>query len=278
MTRPVPRPAHPRRLSATLLTGAALGLAVSTAGVAGPDQGPALIAKVLPERLWLAQAEGGEGGEAGAVAGAAPDVAYLAQLAIVQGHLAAAAALYRKGLVDEAIGLSYHPEAEMMDEVREGLAARGMADISPSMTAFSETMERGAGPDEVDAALAAVAAAVAAAGAPVDPKLRDRFDAVVVLLRAAAAEYAESTEGGTVGDVTPYFEAYGFVSVARDMAAALAAVPDARASAAGTKALDALAGADEAFGDLATGDPVARDPAILLAVAARVELIASSVH
>ncbi|EKE18050.1 MAG: hypothetical protein ACD_10C00149G0002 [uncultured bacterium] len=41
------------------------------------------------------------------------------------GHLLAADALYRKGLVDDAIGLSYHPEAEMMEEVRANLAAHG---------------------------------------------------------------------------------------------------------------------------------------------------------
>ena len=230
--------------------------------------------------LWLAQAEGGEGGEAGAVAEFSGDAAYLAQLSIVEGHLAAAATMYRKGLVDEAIGLSYHPEAEIMDHVRETLAAHGAPDISPAMVTFSETMERGATPDEVDQALAALSAAVATASQPAKADLPGRFSALVIVLRAAASEYADSTAGGLVNDITPYYEAHGFVAVARSLAQTLAADPaaDPKAAAAAQKALLALNDADAAFGDLAHADPVARDPAILQTVAARVELIASSVR
>ena len=68
--------------------------------------------------------------------------------------------MYRKGLVDEAVGLSYHPEAEMMDEARALLTAHGAPDISPAMTAFSEMMEQGATPDVVDQAMQSVSNAV----------------------------------------------------------------------------------------------------------------------
>jgi hypothetical protein len=271
-----PRPAQPHTWRAATLTGAAVTLAVSTAAMADMPRVPNLTAPAT--QLWLAQAEGGEGGEAGAIAGALPEVAYLAQLAIVEGHLAAAALMYRKGLVDEAVGLSYHPEAEMMDEVRETLSAHDVPDITPSMTAFSEAMERGATPDEVDLALADVSAAVAAASRQDATAHRTRFDAIVVLLRAAAHEYSESTESGVVDDITPYHEAYGFVSVAKALAQGLSTDADPAAAAAATRVLSALTDADEAFGDLTTGAPVAREPAILLSVAARVELIASSVR
>ena len=179
--------------------------------------------------------------------------------------------MYRKGLVDEAMGLSYHPEAEMMDEVRALLTAHGAPDISPAMTAFSEMMEQGATPDEVDQAMHAVSDAVAMAAGFAPDDARQRLDALVVLLRAAASEYAESTEGGVVGDITPYHEAFGFVAVATSLAEALAMDADPKVAAAGAKAAAALTAADEGFGDLATGEPVARDPAILVAVAARVE-------
>ena len=47
---------------------------------------------------------------------------------------------------------------------------------------------------------------------------------------------------------------------------------------AAARILDTLKGADEAYGDITKPEAEARDPAILLALAARVELIASSVR
>jgi hypothetical protein len=226
--------------------------------------------------LWLAQAEGGEGGEAGAVAGANADVAYLAQLAIVEGHLVAAMNLYRKGMVDEAVGLSWHPEAEMMDVVRESLAAHGVPDVTPAMAAFSATMESGAPLPEVESALAAAHAAFAVAAAPEANGLKVRADALVLLVRAAAHEYEESTEGGEVTDIYAYHEAHAFLEVARSLATALAADPLAGAQA--ERAVAALDGAQDAFGDMSGTSLEAKDPAILLAVAAKVELALSSVR
>lgn len=226
--------------------------------------------------LWLAEAEGGEGGEAGAVADVGADVAYLAELAIVEGHLVAALDLYRKGMVDEAIGLSYHPEAEMMDEVRQRLAEHGVADVTPAMAAFSAALEAKAELPAVEAALAAAQAAFAAAALPEAGELRTRADALVALVKAAAHEYEASTEGGTVGDIDAYHEAHAFIAVARNLATALANEPTAKLQA--EKALAALDGADEAFGDMSKTELEARDPAILMAVAAKVELALSSVR
>ena len=226
------------------------GLAVGSviALVAAPvlAQGPGVpVTAPASQGGWLWLAEGGEGGEAGAVAGANPDVAYLAQLSIVEGHLVAALDLYAKGMVDEAVGLSYHPEAEMMDVVRESLVAHGVADVTPAMTAFSATMEAGAPLPEVEAALAAVHAAFAAAAAPEADEVKVRADALVLVVRAAANEYAESTEGGVVGDVMAYHEAHAFIDVARTLATALAADPAAKAQS--EKVLVALDGAVEAL-------------------------------
>lgn len=267
-----PRAVTPRRWSG-LAAGSMIALATAPALAQGlPITAPASQGGWL----WLAQAEGGEGGEAGAVEGANPDVAYLAQLAIVEGHLVAALDLYRKGMVDEAVGLSYHPEAEMMDVVRESLVAHGMPDVTPAMTAFSAVMEAGAPLPEVEAALAAAQAAFAAAAAPEADEVKVRADALVLVVRAAAHEYEESTEGGVVGDVMAYHEAHAFIDVARALATALAADPAAKAQS--EKVLVALDGAAEAFGDMTGTALEAKDPAILMAVAAKVELALSSVR
>ncbi len=195
---------------------------------------------------------------------------------IVEGHLVAALDLYRKGMVDEAVGLSYHPEAEMMDVVRESLVAHGVPDVTPAMTAFSATMEAGAPLPDVEAALAAAQAAFATAAAPEADEVKVRADALVLVVRAAAHEYEESTEGGVVGDVMAYHEAHAFIDVARTLATALAADPAAKAQS--EKVLVALDGAAEAFGDMSGTALEAKDPAILMAVAAKVELALSSVR
>ena len=275
--RPIGTPENqPRIVTPKRWQGLAVGSAIALAAAPVLAQVPVTAPAHQGGMLWLAQAEGGEGGEAGAVEGANADVAYLAQLAIVEGHLVAAMDLYRKGMVDEAIGLSYHPEAEMMEELRASLAVHGVPDVTPAIAAFSAALESGGPAADVEAALAAAQAAFAAAAAPEADELRVRADALVLLLRAAAHEYEESAEGGVVGDIYAYHEAYAFIEVARTLATALGADPAAKPAA--DKALTALDGATEAFGDMSKAELEAKDPAILLAVAAKVELALSSVH
>lgn len=271
MTKP-PRLTQPRRW--TTLAAASVSLAAALPGQA-EIRLPQLAIYAAPQdaTLWTVQAEGGEGGESGAVAGAAPDVAYLGQISIVEGHMIAAATLYRNGLKDEAIGLSYHPEAEMMDEVRSNLAARGAADFTPLMTAISTAMEADAPADQVDVALADLRSAIATVQAAEADELQVRAGALVILVKAAADEYAGSITDGKVEDVMAYNEAHAFIAVARDLAAGL---PESLAKQS-ARIIDALSGTDEAFGDLTSATPEARDPAILAAIAARVELIAYSV-
>jgi hypothetical protein len=272
------RSTNPRRWTSLVITSAALGLGIAQPSFGQMIQTPAL-GHIAPSRdalLWTVQAEGGEGGEAGAVEGASPDVAYLAQLSLVEGHIAAALALYAKGQVDEAIGLSYHPEAEMMDTVRENLLARNVADITPAMTAFSLAMEESAPLDVVTQAFVDVQLIIKAARAPLDQQLRVRFDAITLLARAAADEYASSTADGTVGDVMAYHESFAFIATARLLATELDAIPATKAAA--EKALIAMQSAQDAFGDMTSATLEVRDPAILLSVAARLELIASSIR
>ena len=267
----------PRRWNSLVLTATAISLAGPVPAQIKPPTlpMPSWAAPAQDAQLWHV-AEGGEGGEAGAVANASPDVAYLAQLAIVEGHLLAARDLYAKGQADEAIGLSYHPEAEMMDAVRERLTAHNVPDFTPAMTAFSAAMEAGAGLDEVEAKLADVRAAIAAATAPAQGELRVRIDAIALLLKAAAHEYAESIEGGAVADVMAYHESHAFVETAGLWLAELAKADGAKAAA--DKIIAALPSAAEAFGDMSGAELNAGDPSILASLAARAELYASAVR
>ena len=276
MTQNSPRLTTPRLWRNLAMASAAVGLSAAPLAAQLAPLQVTIPSLDQGARLWTVQAEGGEGGEAGAVAGASQEVAYLAQLSIVEGHLVAAAQLYRNGQVEDALGLSYHPEAEMMDAVRESTAAHGVADITPAMQAFSAALEAKAPMAEVEAALAAVSAAVAAAQAPEAADVKVRAEALARLVKAAASEYGGSIEDGKVSDVMAYQESHAFLEVARVLAVGLQ--KEAASEKAATRILDALKAADEAYGDIAKPEVEARDPAILLAVAARVELIASSVR
>lgn len=306
MTTRTPRSTQPRRWTSLALTSATLGLAAASPlfgggvtlphlptpqtlpltlvqeaeGEGGEAASPASTAAEGEggEAAAPAATEGGEGGEAGATTDLPEDVAYLTQLSLVEGHMRAAALLYAKGQADDAIGLSYHPEAEMMDEVRARLAAHGAADITPAMTAFSEAMEQGADQATVTARLADIQAAIAAGQAVEADELPTRFAALTALVKAAEHEYEESIAEGTVQDVMAWHESWAFLEVARSLATALATHPDAKAAAAAAKVLTALDGAAPAFGDLQAATPLAGDAGILSAVAGRVELAASQVR
>lgn len=267
-----PRATQPRRWR-SLALGASVTLAAAAPALADLQR-PAPISLAMPDaRLWLA--EGGEAGEAGALAAAGSDAAYLAEIALVEGHMVAARDLYAKGQTGLAVDLSRRPEAEgMLAAVRTGLAAHDAADFSPAITAFTAAMARGAPLAEVEAALAAVSVGVAGAGERAGP--RNRFDAAVLLLKAAAGEYSGSIAGGKVSDAMAYHEAHAFVALARRAMTELATQP--LTATAAPRALQAMQAADDAFGDMTKPELAAGDPAILLGVAARVELIASSVR
>ena len=282
MTSPShPRATQPRRWR-SLALGASVTLAAASPALADLQR-PAPISLAMPglwpampdARLWLA--EGGEAGEAGALAATGSAAAYLAEIALVEGHMVAARDLYAKGEAGLALDLSRLPEAEgMLAAVRTGLAAHDAADFSPAIAAFTATMAKGAPLAEVEAALAVVSVGIAAAGAGEQAGLRSRFDAAVLLLKAAAGEYSGSIAGGKVTDEMAYHEAHAFVALARRTMTELAAQP--LTATAAPRALQAMQAADDAFGDMTKPELAVRDPAILFGVAARVELIASSVR
>ncbi len=264
-----PRLASPRRLGLTL--------SVTLAAMPALAETPRPVTLSPGATLWLAAGtEGGEAGEAGLTAGAADDTAYLAELSIVEGHYHAARDLFAKGQKDLARDLAGHPEEEgTLKGLAAEVTARGAADPSPAIAAFRKAL---AGEDAaaVDTALAELAKAFAADAAPEAAETRKRFDAVVLLVKAAAEEYEGATEGGKISDAMGWHEAYSFVSLAKGLLEGLAA--ETLSAKAAPRALEALKAADEAFGDPTAAELKVADPGILLGVAAKVELIASSVR
>lgn len=278
-----PRLTQPRKWRSLAIASASVTLAVAAAPSLAGLNGPAPITLAMPgrsadARLWPAGSQGGEGGESGLVATVTnPESAYLAELMIVEGHMIAALDLYSKGQTDLAVELASRPESGgMMATVRKAVAAHAAPDFTAATTAFTKALTDGASVDDARVALSAVHAGVGAAAAGQKSDLKTRLNAVVVLLKAASDEYLGAFDAGKVVDVLAYHEAHAFVAIARSEAAILIGEP--LTAKAASRALDAMQAADQAFSDMTKTTVEARDPAILAAVAARVELIASAVR
>lgn len=267
-----PRPTQPRRWTSLAIASVTLA---TTPAFADMRTAPITLAPT-EARLWLAQ-EGGEAGEAGITADATNDVAYLTEITIIEGHMLAARDLYAKGQKADAVALSTHLQEEgTLAELVKQITGHAAADPSDTIAAFTATMAKDAPQAEVDAALAAVSQAFATAAAVEADEVRARFDAVVLVLKAATGEYEGSIENGAVADVMAWHEAYSFTQLAGLRLAELAALPLSAEAAA--KATAILAETAAAFGDPTAATLLAGDPAILASVAAKIELLASSVR
>ena len=272
-----PRLTQPRRWRSLAVAGASVSLAMAAPAMADMVRSPSITLAMPNANLWKVQDQGGEAGEAGVVQGSSPGVTYLAELTLLEGHYVAAVDLYRKGQTALALELARHPEQEgMLAAVVESLAAKGAKDVSPATVVLVKTLAAGASIEDVQVALSAVQLGIEAAMAAEKDDLPVRFHAMVAVLQAAAEEYAGSITDGKVADLMAYHEANAFVGLARRQAGFLMGEPATMNPAA--RALDAMTAADEAFSDMSLVEVEARDPAILLSVAARVELIASSVR
>lgn len=274
MTPKPPRLTQPRRWTGLAFASVTLAAAPALADL----HRVAPITLATPDaQLWLAQSQGGEGGEAGVTADATPEATVLVKLMIVEGHMRAARDLYALNQRDMAVDLSRHPQEEgKLDTLRKLVGDQKGGDISSVIALFTDTMTKGAPLVEVDGALASVGQVFTAVAAGEPSNIGAQFDAVTLLLKAASEEYQGSIKDGAVEDVMAWYEARSFLALAREGLGDLAALP--KSSAAANKALSATLAADEAFGDPNAQTPLAGDGQILLGVAARVELIAASVR
>ena len=264
---PFPRPSHPRLWRAATLAGVAVGTVLAGPALAQVSP-PALPHAQTP--LWHVAGEAGEGGEGGAVVDAAPDLAYLVRLALVESHLAAAVDLYALGQADQAIALSGHPEAELLGDLTPAMLARGAPDLQPQIDTVTEAMFDYADLARVSARLNDIRHTLADASTLAQPGARLRLDALTRLVRAAAGEYAGNLDHGRVTDPAPWLEAHEMVTLARSTLAAMASNSDPAVQAATAKALSALAATDPAFDG---GDGTfAVNPELLWGAAARIEL------
>lgn len=257
------RDVRPKLWTGLALAGTAAGLAAAPA--VAQVKGHAAASPLNDTGLWLAQAEGGEGGEGGAPETARPGAAYLIELGKLEAHLLAAARLYEAGAKQDAVALAGHPEAEFLPELRARLDARGVPDVTPSVDALIEALATGL---EVNATLDAALFAIRQAEGSGGTEARDRYDAIVHLVRDAAGEYGHAVQAGKVVDLVALEETRGFLN------AAWALVDPATDGETGATVQALLESGSVVFPDTTAGGGFTPEPSILHGIAARIEIAA----
>ena len=212
---------------ATALAGAGLGGCAGEGAGEGGEGGEAAQTAPAGE---AGEGGEGEGGESGSDIGALP---LPQRLAFMSGHVAAGLALYRAGESEAAAPHLMHPVSEGYEAEREGLDRLGFE--PDTFRSVSTALEQGRPANEIepqlDAAEANLAAMRKAAGG--EPAAVIRF-----LMDTTVEEYSAALTDGKVTDAAEYQDAWGFVTVARELAGDL----DGPASGKVTATLDRMLG------------------------------------
>lgn len=212
---------------------------------------------------------GGESeGAAVAADPATDDVAFLAQLALVGGHLKAFNELYHAGALDNASVHMKHPESELYAALIPAFEARGTDGFAGELRALADAMTANAG---VDDAYADLKSAIRSEYPTVTTK--EGLLAISAVTRVAADEFDVAAEDdGTITNVKEYQDAYGFLSVAKEILEGSSPSSDAEHAAVDeTKAqIDTLLAGFTGW----TPETTSMKPSAIYGAAARIEIAA----
>ena len=145
------------------------------------------------------------------------DVDYLAQLGLMRGHLLVGQALLALGERAAAQSHAKHPSDELYAGIQPSFAERGAIGFATELEAHAQAVAKG-DLAEVEAAYAALLAAIGRSEEVVDASPSLAVRVIVSLLREAAAEYAIGIVDGQLENAHEYQDAYGFANVALSMA------------------------------------------------------------
>ncbi len=267
----------PRSWATLTLSGAALGLAVT--GAPAADLQPYGAG---PERLWLAQSEGGEGGEGGEAgeAGQQPDddsvdwatVDILMDTGLLEGYLLAGVALYDAGRPQDAAVHMKAPGDDVYDDLTAHLADIGAPALGDDLKALAAAVAAGKPKADVDAAFKVVRDKLQALRGNVADL--EQAKAVLETVKRAQDEYGDAVIDGRLDDAAEYADAWGFVQAARAMAERMAAGGDTPAAKFGGKAAAAIDTLKPLMPEATATGPVSKDSALFPAAVAQIELAA----
>jgi hypothetical protein len=219
--------------------------------------------------------EGGEGGERGA-ATADPEADYLTGLGLIEGHLRAAMALTEARQQQMALTHSKHPTDEIYTDLRPQLDSHNAGQFDAELETLADALDAGLALAEVQEAHGDVVHRIAEAREHAGGGPGARLRAAVQLARTAAEEYAIGVEEGEIVNLHEYQDAWGFLRVARDELAQVAAGDDQSAAAAAREMLGQLESTAPLFPSIVPEARIDADPSLLWGAAARMEIAALS--
>jgi hypothetical protein len=233
------------------------------------------VFKAHPSTLLLLAAAG-EAGESGSAAAVADDQAeFIADLALVEGHMRVGLALYKQGNGDAALVHMKHPADELYASLQPMLDARKAKGFAEELEALSMAIHNKAVPAEVDVLFDKMKAAIVVTrGQGEAVSAHAMTGAVQILLQNALKDYAVGVVKGEVKVPKEYQDAWGFVQAAKAIMADLSAQERSEHQVPLAEIDTVLAGLDGLWPDLAGSQRVSADPRLLAVAAAKVELAA----
>ena len=143
-----------------------------------------------------------------------PDVAFLARVKMMQGHLNAAAYAVSIRDFSEARQHITHPASEILPDIVKVLQTRNLEDPTPALNAILDLLQKGT-IGEIESALYDAIVAIALLEHSIDPSkmVMDRIiaDTIALLLRTAVMEYDEAFEDGKIANIVEYHDGAAFV-------------------------------------------------------------------
>lgn len=251
---------------------AGLGVAaVSTTMVANATQ---LSMKPSSPLLHFAAAVAGEAGESGKVAVTADDQPdFIADLALVEGHMRVGLELYKQGKGDAAMVHMKHPADEIYTALQPMLEARKAKGFADELEALSMAIHKNNQGGDVDALFATMKSAIVKArGDGEAVSAHAMTGAVLILLQNAVKDYATGVQNGAVTVPKEYQDAWGFVQAAKAIMTDINAQERGEHPEPLAEIDTALSSLDALWPDLTGERHVTADPHILAVAAAKVEL------
>ena len=141
------------------------------------------------------------------------DVEFVYRLGLIRGHLAAFKELYSAGAVDMASTHARHPEDEVYTDLMPAFAARGVDGFAEDLKRLADAAN-GAG--DIDSIYASTVVAIRAT-AP-DISVSEKLLVIAKITETAGEEFENGVaEDGSIREPHEYHDAFGLLTVAREM-------------------------------------------------------------
>ena len=160
-------------------------------------------------------------GQVPALAGLNEEQAYLANIAMIRGHLNVGNELYAAGKASDSLPHFLHPVEELYGELKEVMDEKHVSPFKADLEKLSGLVKRKVPAQQVQEQTEVVMSRLTEATSIIPAKtLSDpafMLPVVVGMLRTVTDEYKEAFEGDTIANPVEYQDSLGFARVANAM-------------------------------------------------------------